>query len=125
MDEKYFEIVNELSDKRIYQISEVAKILGVEPSNIRYWEGEFSKYLRPARGKNRNRTFKKKDIMTLRIIQFLLKEKKFTLEGAKKHLKSYGIDEVGRIVEVVDKLKAIKFELEDIRNKIDELKFEE
>ncbi len=74
-------------EKLYYSISEVAKMFNVSNSLIRFWESEFD-ILKPRKNKKGNRLFTKKDIENLRIIYHLVKEKGFTLEGAKKKLKA-------------------------------------
>ncbi len=71
--------------KLYYSIGEVAEIFGVAPSLIRYWETEFPS-LRPAKNNRGERKFTPKDIETIKTIHHLLKEKGFTIEGAKKEL---------------------------------------
>ena len=76
----------DLPDKRYYKIGEVAKAFGVNTSLIRFWENEFD-VLKPKKNKKGNRLFTPEDIQNLKMIYFLVKEKGFTLEGAKNKLK--------------------------------------
>lgn len=71
--------------KLYYSIGEVAEIFGVAPSLIRYWEAEFPS-LRPAKNNRGERKYTPKDIETIKSIYHLLKEKGFTIEGAKKEI---------------------------------------
>ena len=73
----------DLQDKRYYKIGEVAKAFGVNTSLIRFWENEFE-VLKPKKNKKGNRLFTPEDLENLKMIYFLVKEKGFTLEGAKK-----------------------------------------
>ena len=73
--------------KLYYSIGEVAKMFDVNPSLIRFWEGEFT-VIKPKKNKKGNRMFTQKDIENFRKIYILVKEKGFTLDGAKKALKS-------------------------------------
>ena len=75
-----------LPDKRYYKIGEVAKAFDVNTSLIRFWENEFD-VLKPKKNKKGNRLFTPEDLENLKMIYFLVKEKGFTLEGAKKKLK--------------------------------------
>jgi len=72
--------------KLYYTMGEVAELMGVNHSLIRYWEKEFD-ILKLKKNKKGNRLFTTKDIDTLRTIQHLLKEKGYTIEGARKALK--------------------------------------
>ncbi len=69
--------------KLYYSISEVAEMLEVEPHVLRYWETEF-KQLRPRKNKAGRRTYRQADIEVLQAIKRLLKEEKYTIEGARQ-----------------------------------------
>ena len=85
---------NILSDKKYYSIGEVAEFLNVNTSLIRFWEKEF-KQISPKKKKSGIRKFTKPDVVTLQVIYSLLKEKKMTIDGAKRHLeKSQNKDKV-------------------------------
>ena len=72
--------------KLYYSIGEVAEIFKVSTSLIRYWEGEFD-VLKPKKNKKGNRLFSPQDLENLHLIYHLVKERGFTLEGAKRKLK--------------------------------------
>ena len=72
--------------KRYYSIGEVAELFNVSSSLIRYWETEFS-FLNPQKNKKGDRRFTKENIDQLQIIYTLVKERGFTLEGAKQELR--------------------------------------
>lgn len=78
----------EVLDKLYYTIGEVAEMLNTSSSQLRYWSGEFNLNVR----KNRkgDRLFQKSDLEKLKNIQVLLKDEGYTIEGAKKKLKSDG-----------------------------------
>ena len=110
----------ELPDKRYYKIGEIAKAFNVNTSLIRYWEKEF-KTLRPKKNKNGNRVYTAKDIESLRYIYFLVKEKAYTLEGAKQKIKDkrkQGKEEIPINQAVISRLENIKNELLQIRNQL-------
>lgn len=92
--------------KRYYSIGEVAKMFDVSTSLIRFWEGQFS-ILKPKKNRKGNRLFTPKDIDNLHVIYHLVKERGYTLEGAKKKLKENKND-VLKQVEIVRSLKKIK-----------------
>lgn len=73
-------------EKQYYSISEVAEMFEVNSSLIRFWENEFP-VLQPKKNKKGDRLFRKEDIEHLRVIYYLLRERKYTIEGAKQKLK--------------------------------------
>jgi DNA-binding transcriptional MerR regulator len=74
-------------EKRYLTIGEVAEMLDVNPSLIRFWESEFPQ-LTPRKNRKGNRIFTHEDIETLRNIYYLVKIRKFTLKGAREKLKT-------------------------------------
>ena len=76
----------DLPEKLYYNIGEVAKAFKVNPSLIRFWDKEFD-ILKPKKNAKGNRKFRQEDIENLKLIYHLVKEKGYTLEGAKSHLK--------------------------------------
>jgi DNA-binding transcriptional MerR regulator len=105
-----------LPDKRYYKIGEVAKAFDVNTSLIRFWENEFD-VLKPKKNKKGNRLFTPEDLDNLKMIYFLVKEKGFTLEGAKNKLKE-NPDEIFSKHKIVMRLEDIKNELIDIKNQL-------
>ena len=82
-------LVKELYDtpKRYFSIGEVANMFGVSQSLIRFWEGEFPS-LKPSKNRKGDRLFTIKNIDQLRVIFHLVKEKGYTLEGARIEISS-------------------------------------
>ena len=81
--------MKDLSIKKLYySISEVSKITDIEQYVLRYWETEFEE-LKPQKNRAGNRIFTNKDIQIILYIKALLREKKYTIEGAKKILTDY------------------------------------
>lgn len=76
-----------LKEKLYYPISEVATWFRVNTSLLRYWENEFD-VLKPRKTRKGDRLFRVEDIQYLKQIYFLLREKKFSIEGAKAYLKN-------------------------------------
>lgn len=72
--------------KKYFSIGEVATMLEVKPSLIRFWETEFPQ-LKPRKNKKGNRIFTESDIELLQSIYYLVKVRKFTLKGAREKLK--------------------------------------
>jgi len=79
----------ELPEKLYFKIGEVAKIVGVKPYVLRYWETEFS-IVRPGKSRSQHRLYRRRDVELLLEIRRLLYDERFTIEGAKKHLKVAG-----------------------------------
>jgi len=85
-------MIKDLSIKKLYySISEVSKITEVEQYVLRYWETEFEQ-LQPQKNRAGNRIYTNKDIKLILHIKNLLREKKYTIEGAKKILDNYSPD---------------------------------
>jgi DNA-binding transcriptional MerR regulator len=72
--------------KLYYSISEVSNMFGLSNSTLRYWETEFNT-LKPKKNRHGDRAYTKKDIQDIEKIYFLVKQKGFTIEGAKNELK--------------------------------------
>ena len=106
----------ELPEKRYYGIGEVAKAFGVNTSLIRFWEKEFD-VLKPKKNAKGNRKFTPEDIKNLKFIYHLVKERGFTLEGAKTHLKEEKKKSLNNF-EIINKLEGIKNQLTKIKNQL-------
>ena len=121
--------IDEINEKYYYKIGEAAKKIGVEPYVIRYWETEFS-FLRPYKSKSSHRLYSKSDIEKLLLVKDYLYDKKFTIEGAKKAIRSKSsgenignLDNLGRMDNsnvsesgASSLLKGVKDELESIKS---------
>ncbi len=106
----------DLPEKRYYGIGEVAKAFKVNTSLIRFWEKEFD-VIKPKKNAKGDRKFTPEDIRNLELIYHLVKERGFTLEGAKTHLK----EEKQKILsnfEIIRKLESIKAELVNLKNQL-------
>lgn len=106
----------ELPEKRYYNIGEVAKAFYVNTSLIRFWEKEFD-ILQPKKNAKGNRKFTPQDIKNLQLIYHLVKERGFTLDGAKIHLKEEKQKTLNNF-EIIRKLEAIKTELLKIKEQL-------
>ncbi len=84
---------SELPDKLFFKIGEVAKIVGVRPHVLRYWEGEFPA-LRPMKTRGAHRVYRRRDVELAMLVKRLLQEDGFTITGARKRLKDLGRDRV-------------------------------
>lgn len=97
-------------EKMYFTISEVAKQFKVAASLIRFWETEFD-ILKPRKTAKGNRLYSKKDIENFSLIYHLVKEKGYTLDGAKKKIK-----EGSAIEHTVSENAEIILHLKNIRN---------
>lgn len=104
-----------MESKLYYSIGEVAEMLGVNTSMLRFWENEF-KELRPSKNKRGTRSYTQQDIELLRRIHYLTKECGMTLEGARQQLK---VDKSpDKNMQVVDTLKEMKSFLVKLKQNI-------
>jgi DNA-binding transcriptional MerR regulator len=101
-----------LARKQYYPISEVAEWFNMKPSLLRFWENEFD-ILKPRKNKKGDRLFRPEDIKNLRIIYYLLRQQKFSIEGAKQYLKDNKkkAEMQVQLVESLTKFRSFLFEL--------------
>lgn len=108
--------------KLYYSISEVSKITGLEQYVLRYWETEFPE-LKPAKNRAGNRIYTNKDIKLILHIKKLLREEKYTIEGAKQILKEYKPEpDGGEQLELLTIPQKRKIKDEEIRQDMIEVK---
>ncbi|WP_116789447.1 MerR family transcriptional regulator [Flavobacterium psychrotrophum] len=106
----------DLPEKRYYSIGELAKAFDVNASLIRFWDKEFD-VLKPKKNAKGNRMFTPEDVKNLQLIYHLVKERGFTLDGAKVHLKG-GQKKTMDTFEIIRKLEAIKTQLINIKKEL-------
>jgi DNA-binding transcriptional MerR regulator len=101
-----------LQQKLYYSISEVAGWFKVNTSLLRYWENEFD-ILQPRKTRKGDRLFRVEDIKNLELIYFLLRQRKFSIEGAKSYLKNNKgkIDTETQLVRALTDFKGFLLEL--------------
>ncbi len=102
--------------KLYHSISEVSNHFNVAPSLLRYWESEFST-IKPKRNAKGTRFYTEKDIKEIGRIYLLVKEKGFTLQGAKDRIKN-DKRSVNSDLEVIEKLETIKEFLTTLKQKL-------
>ena len=102
-------------EKLYYSIGEVADMLGVSKSLIRYWENEFD-FLNPKKNRKGDRRFTKENIQQLLIIYELVKQRGFTLEGAKQEIKTTRKRLITK-QEITTRLQHLRNEISDLREK--------
>jgi DNA-binding transcriptional MerR regulator len=100
----------ELPDKLYFKIGEVAKLVGVKPYVLRYWESEFS-IVKPGKTTSRHRLYRHKDVETLLEIRRLLHVERYTIEGAKRRLRETGRAAASDTIQV---LATVRTELLDL-----------
>lgn len=101
----------ELFKKHYYSIGEVAKMFHANQSLIRFWEIEFD-VLKPKKNKKGDRYFRPEDVKNLQLIHYLLRQKKYTVEGAKEYFKkNKNATEKLELVKNLEKVKAFLLEL--------------
>jgi DNA-binding transcriptional MerR regulator len=92
--------------KLYYSISEVAKITDLEQYVLRYWESEFEQ-LKPAKNRAGNRIYTNREIKLILYIKKLLRDERYTIEGAKQVLKTYTPEvDTGEQLELIDAPKS-------------------
>ena len=110
----------EIPNKLYFRIGEVSRLLGVEPHVLRYWETEFPA-LRPKKGGTGQRLYRRKDVETALEIKRLLYERRYTIEGARRHLEnksSAPAPEPVRQAELFDPLRSM---LDQVRRELREI----
>jgi DNA-binding transcriptional MerR regulator len=103
-----------LDKKMYYTIGELADALDVNASLIRFWEKEFQA-IKPKKNAKGNRRFSQKDIQLIEKIYYLVKERGFTLEGAKTYLRKEKAANRTKL-DTISKLQNIKAELQLIKD---------
>ena len=111
-------------DKLYYRIGEVSKITSTKAHVLRYWESEFNIF-KPQKTRSKHRLYKKKDIELIFEIKRLLYDERFTLEGAKKKLKAFKLQQKDEAKQtgfdfsesdVINTLQLVEKELKEIRS---------
>ena len=105
-------------EKSYFSIGEVAESLGISQSQIRFWESEFD-IVKPKKNRKGTRLFTKQDIKNIKIIHHLLKERGYTLQGAKEFIKK-DPKSFKNNYEMIESLKKVRFLLQHIHDNIPE-----
>ncbi len=108
--------------KLYYSISEVSKLTDLEQYVLRYWESEFEQ-LKPAKNRAGNRIYTNRDIKLILYIKKLLREERYTIEGAKQVLQAYQDDTEGEQLELLSQpQKRIQIKDEQLQADLEETK---
>ena len=110
-----------MAEKLFYKIGEVADILNITPSQLRYWEQEFS-FLKPKKNDKGTRYYSQKNIVQAQLVFHLLKEKGMTIAGAREYLERRKNDQSLEKLEVISTLKKTKTLLTEISQLLDSVK---
>jgi DNA-binding transcriptional MerR regulator len=100
----------EIPDKLYFRIGEVARLAGIKPYVLRFWETEFPS-LGPKKSGTGHRLYRRKEVEMVLEIKRLLYEKRFTIEGARKFLETRGKTEPARGAKTVKPAKKVQAEL--------------
>ncbi|MDE5608073.1 MAG: MerR family transcriptional regulator [Muribaculaceae bacterium] len=103
--------MNDLT-KKYYKISEVADIIGIPPSTLRFWESQFT-IVKPHRNAKGTRYYTPKDIETIRMVYFLVKEKGLRLDAAQEELKRNHTG-ISRRFQAIERLREIRGTLQQM-----------
>jgi DNA-binding transcriptional MerR regulator len=120
----YYQAMKSLGIKKLYySISEVSKITDLEQYVLRYWESEFEE-LKPAKNRAGNRIYTNRDIKLILYIKKLLRDERYTIEGAKQVLKTYTPEgDTGEQLELIDPVvPKLKIKDEQLRSDVVEVK---
>jgi DNA-binding transcriptional MerR regulator len=111
----------EIAVKKIYcSIKEVSELTTESDSTLRFWEGEFPDVINPKRNEGGTRFYTEKDIADIRLIQFLLREKRLTIEGAQKALKN-NRDAAEKQSKLFEHLQNLRSELKNLEREIEKI----
>ena len=106
-------------DKRYYRISEVSQILDIPESTLRFWETKFT-IIKPRRNAGRTRLYTSSDIEKIRMIHYLVKEKKLKIEAAEEHLRN-NASGVSRHYEAIQRLKGVRDKLASLLESLNKI----
>ena len=107
-------------NKRFYRIGDVAEILGIPTSTLRFWEKEFT-IIKPHRSAKNARLYTAKDIETIKMIHYLVKEKGLKLDAAQAQIRA-NRDGVSKRFEVIERLKEAKSTLLELQKSLEAVK---
>jgi DNA-binding transcriptional MerR regulator len=106
---------NEIPDKLYFRIGEVADLAGVPSYVLRFWETEFPR-IKPKRTSSGQRLYRRSDVAFILTIKHLLHEKRYTIKGAKKHLRAKVVQKAVTPPADLQFIEAIRTELQEIRD---------
>lgn len=106
-------------NKKFYKIREVALMLNIPESTLRFWETKFS-IINPRRNAGGTRFYTPKDIETIRMVHYLVKEKKLKIEAAVEQLRNNSSG-VSRHYEAIQRLRTVREKLNNLLNNLNKI----
>lgn len=107
-------------EKRYYKISEVAEILNIPASTLRFWEKEFT-IIKPKRNAKNTRFYTPADVETIKMVYYLVKEKGLKLDAAQQEIK-VNRHNISQRAEIIDRLKTVRERLQSMLDAINSLR---
>ncbi len=112
--------MKELTEKKYYKISEVAEMLHLPASTLRFWESQFT-IIKPRRNDKGTRFYTPKDVETIRMVYFLVKEKGLKLDAAQEEIRR-NRDGVSKKFEAIDRLRGVRDKLQEMIDALHKLR---
>ena len=106
--------------KNYYKIGEVAEILGIPASTLRFWEKEFT-IIKPKRNSKNTRFYTPEDVETIKMVYYLVKEKGLKLDAAQQQIR-VNRHNVSQRSEVINRLKSVRKQLQDMLDAINKIR---
>ena len=103
-----------------YKIGEVAEILGIPASTLRFWEKEFT-IIKPKRNSKNTRFYTPEDVETIKMVYYLVKEKGLKLDAAQQQIR-VNRHNVSQRSEVINRLKSVRNQLQDMLDAINKIR---
>lgn len=104
---------HDLPDKLHFKIGEVARLVGVKPHVLRFWEGEFGA-LRPQKTQTNQRVYRRREVELLLLIKRLLYQDGFTIPGAKRRLAELSRETTPAPAALIELLRRLRDELREL-----------
>ena len=106
--------------KNYYKIGEVAEILGIPASTLRFWEKEFT-IIKPKRNSKNTRFYTPEDVETIKMVYYLVKEKGLKLDAAQQQIR-VNRHNVSQRSELINRLKSVRNQLQDMLDTINKIR---
>lgn len=116
----YFPPVMDNTNKKYYKISEVSEITGLPMSTLRFWESQFPT-INPRRNDRGTRFYTPRDIETIRMVSYLVKDKGMKLEAAQEEMKR-NRDGVAKRFEAIEGLRNVRNRLQELIDSLHHLR---
>ncbi len=110
----------DVTNKKYYKISEVAEMVGLPMSTLRFWENQFPS-IKPKRNDRGTRFYTPRDVETIRMVAYLVKDRGMKLEAAQEELKR-NRDGVNKKFEIIERLRGIRNTLQEMLDSLHKLR---